>query len=60
MDKLYTVILQFLNEFFPVDSTSWGSLNELAAYLITWLLVYKVIVKPLIQLIDVIIPSKRR
>lgn len=59
MDKLYTVILQFLNEFFPVESTTWGQLNELAAYLITWLLVYKVIVKPLIQLIDVI-TSRRR
>lgn len=51
MNTLYEAILEFLNLFFPTAiQSTWGNLNELIAYLLSWGILYLAIFKPVISL----------
>lgn len=55
MTTIYEVILQFLNWIFPNDlSVDLLRLNELLAYVLSLLLVWGIIIRPLLKLFRVI------
>lgn len=53
MNTLYETILNFLNTFFPTAiASTWGNLNELIAYLLTFGIIFKFIISPILNLLN--------
>lgn len=55
MDTLYQSLLNFLNSFLPTaQQSTFGDINELMAYLLTMLLLWMILVRPLLKAFKVI------
>lgn len=55
MHTIYDVILQFLNWIFPNDlAIDLLKLNELLAYVLSLLLVWSILIRPLLKLFRVV------